>query len=188
MVYLRLAANPRDGLAMRRAINTPARGIGAKTEMALKVLVGEAQNAPGLESIIGPECLMSLLDDQDLDELEAALIVGSDAEGTGVADMSEGALGGGAATWAEEQGGMPIVSAVGGSGQGTGEGWRGFSVARARRLGRALEAGAVEGPTRAQANKLRIFAKVLCRLRVAAAKEGVPAVLRTVLEETGMEK
>ncbi|CAN0430024.1 unnamed protein product, partial [Hapterophycus canaliculatus] len=58
LVYLRLAANPRDALAMRRAINTPTRGIGAKTEQALETLAGSAGRLiPGLTV---PECLVSL--------------------------------------------------------------------------------------------------------------------------------
>lgn len=62
LAYLRLAANSRDDLAMRRVINTPARGIGPKTELALETLAESARrNIPGLEQVTLTECLMSLL-------------------------------------------------------------------------------------------------------------------------------
>jgi len=50
------------------------------------------------------------------------------------------------------------------------------------------EAAAIQAPTKAQVVKLRGFATVLCRLRVASATQTVPELLRVVLEATGMKK
>lgn len=183
LVYLRLAANPRDALAMRRAINTPARGIGAKTEQALEALSRSARNVvPGLTL---PECLLSLLEDGQLDELEGVLGATSDESGA-PSFPQEGALGGGVGTWPGES----YDEAFGGDAEDNEDGWRGFSVPRVRALREAFsERGdEIEGPTKAQANKLRVFARLLCKLRVVSATQTVPELLRTVLEETGMHK
>lgn len=190
LAYLRLAANPCDALAMRRAINTPPRGIGDKTVQALRVLLASARNVPRLESITGPECLMALLEGADLDELQASLdgSVAANAAPIRFSNEFEGALGGGTGTWEGEEdaraGGAPVTD-LGGDVEA---GWRGFSIGRARLLGEAFRAGEVEGPTRAQANKLRAFAHIMCRLRVVAATEDLPELLRTVLRETDMER
>lgn len=184
LVYLRLAANPRDALAMRRAINTPTRGIGAKTEQALEALSRSARKVvPGLTL---PECLLSLLEDGQLDELEGVLGAPSDESGA-PSFPREGAFGGGVGTWPGES----YDEAFGGDAEDDEEdGWRGFSVPRVRALREAFsERGdEIEGPTKAQANKLRVFARLLCRLRVVSATQTVPELLRTMLEETGMHK
>ena len=182
---------------MRRAINTPARWIGAKTEQALEALADSAQKI--ISGLTVPEVLVSLLEEGHLDELETVLA--RSAEGGGMVAMEtaapflqEGTLGGGVGAWPEEIGAgggaafLGIDGAEGGA--GAGDGWRGFSVARVRTLRQAfVERGdEVEGLTKAQANKLRVFARLLCRLRVASATESVPDLLRLVLEETDMHK
>lgn len=173
---------------MRRAINTPPRGIGPKTELALQTLVGSARLIPGLENITGPECLMALLETQDLDDLQKALLSSSLSNGAAAEPPQDGVFGGGVGVWPEDGNDAAQSPAVVSDG-GSGDGWRGFSVDRSKMLGKAmLEGKGVEGPTKAQANKLRVFAKVLCRLRVVAASQGVPEVLRVVLNETDMQK
>lgn len=184
---------------MRRAINTPPRGIGAKTVEALQLLHASARAISGLESITGPECLIALLDDDDLSELEASL-AGSPAgtSSSSAAEITftnegEGALGGGAGVWTEgeevaEAARVAAAATAAVGGEETAEGWRGFSVQRVRWLREAIESGDVEGPTRQQGNKLRVFARVVCRLRVVAATAELPELLRTVLSETDMQK
>lgn len=182
---------------MRRAINTPARGVGAKTEQALEALADSARKMiPGLTV---PEVLVSLLEDVHLDELETVLA--RSAEGGGTAAMEtatpspqEGKRGGGVGMWPEEigDGGSAAFWGTDGAedGAGVGDGWRGFSVARVRALREAfVERGdEIKGLTKAQANKLRALARLLCRLRVASATESVPDLLRLVVEETDMYK
>lgn len=217
LVYLRLAANPRDAVAMRRAINTPTRGIGPKTEEALETLATSARrNVPGLEEITVPECLMSLLDPTDLDELERVLGGAAAAANAAAAtgglppgSLREGTLGGGFGAWPGEE--EAEYAAAMAAGVGEDDGWAGLSVPRVRLLrgvmsslassspkkkkkdgeeeGEGEGVGAtIVGPTRGQGNKLRVFAQVLCRLRVASATQSVPGVLRVMLEETGMHK
>lgn len=161
LAYLRLVANPCDSIAMRRAINTPPRGIGAKTELALETLAASAQERRGLEGINKAECLMSLLEDQELDELARAL------EYEGVDEAREAAEGE----------------------QGTGRArWGGFSVRRARLLRKAVESGDMEGVSKAQAKRLVKFAGLLCKIRGVAASQGMPELFKAVVEETDMEK
>ncbi|CAN0398175.1 unnamed protein product, partial [Hapterophycus canaliculatus] len=51
LIYLRLPVDPHDELAMRRAINTPARRIGATTTEALETLESSARElVPGITS------------------------------------------------------------------------------------------------------------------------------------------
>lgn len=188
LVYLRLAANPCDTVAVRRAINTPKRGIGPKAELALENLVDSARRTiPGLEGITVPECLMSLLETQDLDELEKVLVAASEAGVPALAQ--EGALGGGVGLWPEERDDEAAVAAAAIE-EREGDGWRGFSVPRVRELREALsERGdEIAAPSKAHGNKLRVFAKLLCRLRVVSASEGLPELLDMVLKETGMHK
>jgi DNA helicase-2/ATP-dependent DNA helicase PcrA len=47
LAYLRLVANPRDTLALRRAAGAPPRGIGPKTVAALEAAAAAASLAPG---------------------------------------------------------------------------------------------------------------------------------------------
>ena len=105
VVYLRLAANPRDALALRQAINTPARGIGEATVLALESLASSARAAtPSFEGITEQECLLELLEDGDLDELEevlarsprvgaAAHVDGSRSTGSGAGEGTRQRLG-----------------------------------------------------------------------------------------------
>lgn len=210
---------------MRRAINTPTRGIGPKTEEALETLaISARRNVPGLEGITVPECLMSLLDPTGLDELERALgdAPGAAALGGGVSTITpvrEGTLGGGFGAWPGEE--EKEYAAAMAAGVGEDDGWAGFSVPRVRLLRGVMSSSSsppkktktnkkkkteeegeedededegssvgamIEGPTNAQANKLKVFARVLCRLRVASATQSVPELLNVVLEETGMQK
>eukprot|EP00752_Nemacystus_decipiens_P014939 g13298.t1 len=220
VVYLRLAANPRDTVAMRRAINTPTRGIGPKTEEALETLaISARRNIQGLEGITVPECLMSLLDPKDLDELEsvlggAAAAVCSAGELPSISSSAplseEGTLGGGFGVWPGEDQGV-YAAAMAAAGVANDDGWAGFSVPRVRLLRSAMSSSPppkkkkktededegeerapvdamLEGPTKAQTNKLKVFAQVLCRLRVASATQSVPELLNVVLEETDMHK
>lgn len=161
LAYLRLVANPCDSIAMRRAINTPPRGIGAKTELALETLAASAKETPGLQGINEAECLMSLLEDPELEDLAGAL------EHEGVGEAREAA----------------------GGEQGTGRArWGGFSVRRARVLRKAVESGDVEGVSKAQAKRLSTFARLLCKIRGVAASQGMPELFKAVVEETDMEK
>lgn len=189
---------------MRRAINTPTRGIGPKTEQALEILADSARSTiPGLEDITVPECLMSLLQTRDLDELEkvlAASLCGTGEPGTGggitaaasgaaaPASPQEGTLGGGVGLWPEESDDPAAFTAA--NGEREDDGWRGFSVPRVKALREALSERPddLQGPPKGQATKLRVFAKLLCRLRVVSASEGVPELLGVVLKETGMHK
>lgn len=59
---------------------------------------------------------------------------------------------------------------------------------RARRLGEAMGTGEVETPTRRQTNALKVFASLMCRLRVVASTEGLPELVEAVLDETNMQK
>lgn len=203
LVYLRLAANPRDAMAMRRAINTPARGIGAKTELALETLAVSAGSVPQLEAITVSECLMALLDPSDLDDLEAALMGSAADIGGGrysiegeTFEKSDRVVDGEEFTRSGVSEGSAMLraqaaaAAVPGNGGQNEEGWKAFSVQRARMLQDAIASGdsGVEVPKKGQANKLKLFAQILCRLRVVAATQGVPEVLRAVLDETGMER
>ena len=137
---------------MRRAINTPPRGIGPKTELALQALIASArENIPGLEDVNEPECLMALLEDRELDELAGALPrPGEDSSGGEV-------------------------------------GWGAFTVPRARAVRKAVEAGDVQGPSKAQMKKLAGFARLLCKLRVVAASQGMPELFGAVVDETDMK-
>ena len=47
VAYLRLVHNPNDELSLMRAINTPARGIGNKTVLALRTQAQKSQQSPG---------------------------------------------------------------------------------------------------------------------------------------------
>ncbi len=47
VAYLRLVHNPNDELSLMRAINTPARGIGNKTVLALRTRAQQSQKSPG---------------------------------------------------------------------------------------------------------------------------------------------
>lgn len=166
---------------MRRAINTPTRGIGAKTELALENLADFASTIPGLENITVPECLMSLLETQDLDELEKVLAAAAPVL------PQEGALGGGVGLWPEERDDDAAMAAA--MVERENDGWRGFSIPRVRELKALSEQGSeMPGPSKAQGNKLRVFAKLLCRLRVLSASEDLPGLLGVVLEETDMLK
>lgn len=145
---------------------------------------------------------MSLLETQDLDELERVLVASlggaGEPETRGVAGSAasgevpslplEGALGGGVGLWPIESDDAAVFTATTGGRED--DGWRGFSVSRVRALREALSErpGEIEGPSKGQSNKLKVFAKVLCRLRVVSASESVPELLRVVLEETGMQK
>lgn len=192
-MYLRLAANPCDNVAMRRAINTPPRGIGEKTVDALRTMLASARAIPGLELITGPECLMALLDAEELDALEAALagMTASNDAGNVLSDENGGAVGGDAPEWAQDDEDERTAVAAGEAAVGGGEaaeGWRGFSVQRARRLGEAMGAGEIEPPTRRQVNALKVFASLMGRLRVVASTEGLLELMKAVLVETNMEK
>ncbi|CAN0428423.1 unnamed protein product, partial [Discosporangium mesarthrocarpum] len=188
LVYLRLVANPRDVVALRRAINTPARGIGTKTQQALHDWCKAARNMPGMEACSPPECLMALLEPSDMEALEMVLrsTPGQEEASQGGRDLplppSESEEGGGKSDGWED--GME-----GAAGQLT---WVDFSVDRVKELSRLLGLSGerdLEGmPTKAQAKKLRDFARLLVRLRVAADTESVPGLLEMLLEETGMEK
>lgn len=48
IAYLRLAHNPQDEISLTRVINTPTRGIGNKTVVALHTLAQQAKQAPGI--------------------------------------------------------------------------------------------------------------------------------------------
>ena len=48
LAYLRLVHNPQDEISLTRAINTPARGIGDKTYLALRTAAQKAVLAPGI--------------------------------------------------------------------------------------------------------------------------------------------
>lgn len=172
LVYLRLAANPHDTLAMRRAINTPARGIGPKTVQALEALATSAlKELHTLEGITLPECLMSLLERSDLEELETVLMRGFAAAGPtrGVpgAPARDDKLGEGAGAW-PEGGETKEYDAVMAASVGEDDGWAGFSVPRVRLLMDVMSSSSskasgkkdrarvmIEGPTKAQADKLK---------------------------------
>jgi DNA helicase-2/ATP-dependent DNA helicase PcrA len=48
LAYLRLIHNPNDSISLRRAINTPPRGIGGKTVEALELWAGQSGVTPGV--------------------------------------------------------------------------------------------------------------------------------------------
>lgn len=200
LAYLRLAANPLDDVAMSRAINTPARRIGFATQAALEEFAFSARRL--LPGITVPECLMSLLEDEHLDELEKVQ-TGADERRRAVEttpllqeDMLDGEVTE-VTVWPEESGGgddgnvAALPSHAGGEGgAGESDGWGGFSVARARALRKAAaEPGdEVKWPTKLQAKTLRVFAQMLCNLRVTSATRSVRELLDTVLEDTEMRK
>lgn len=171
VVYLRLAANPRDTAALRHAINTPARGIGAVTVLALERLASSARASTcAFEDVTEPECLLALLEDQELDALEKVLArppkVGAAAytDGSGARSTERGA----------------VVE---------GDGWRGISIHRVRMLREALNGkGGLAGPTKTEAKKLKVFARLLCKLGVMASTESVEDLFDTVLRDTDMHK
>ena len=111
VVYLTLAANPRDTLTLRGAINTPARGIAAATVLALELLASSARaSAPTFEDVTEPECLLALLEDRDLDALEEVLArspkVGAAAY---VEDSGTRSTGSGAADGTREGYGLSLI-------------------------------------------------------------------------------
>ncbi|CAM9996856.1 unnamed protein product, partial [Choristocarpus tenellus] len=185
LVYLRLVANPRDAVSMRRAINTPARGIGAKTQLALRQWWDTAQSVPRFNAPSCAECLMALLEDKGLDSLDQVL--GNLPPSTGGArsvGINEEELG-----WSLAEQGEPETAGVSGEEGGGAEylAWPDFSMGRVKEMKMALDAGEVEGPPKGQLKKLRVFAEILVRLRAAANSMTVPALLGLLLEVTDME-
>lgn len=180
LAYLRLVANPRDDPAMRRAINTPPRGIGAKTEEAFWGMVDSARGLPQMGSVSLAECLLALLDDAELDELQQEL-AGSDAPGSAVG-------GGVSGSFEDYPPDGPGVLGWDGEGEAVSCRSRGFDVEKARFLRGAMGAGEVQGPKPPQRKKLAVFARLIAKLRVVAAKEGLPELLASMLAQTRMEK
>lgn len=78
-----------------------------------------------------------------------------------------------------------------GAGEGTRQGheWGGISIHRVRTLREALTGeGDLALPAKGQTNKLRVFARLLCKLGVVAATESLDDLFVTVLRETDMQK
>lgn len=174
VVYLRLAANPRDVLALRQAINTPARGIGAVAVAALGRLASSARaSTPAFEDVTEPECLLALVEDGDLDALEEAL----------ARSPRDGA--------ASYVGGSGTRATGNGAAEGTrdGHGWGGISIHRVRMLREALKGESdVTVPAKGQTKKLQGFARLLCKLGIVAATESLDKLFAMVLRETNMHK